>query len=267
MPNEDPTKAAGGQPAEGGDGNSVDGSSDQKWYEKLAEEDVITPRKLQGIITANSASLEKRLETKLGELNKGLADVVKEALKAEKEAAVVGDKTGKPSEQEAELAKMQRKLEEAEGKITALVSNLDKSQQREVATTKRQLIMKALTEAHCDRNEVACKYIEDSVQVEDGKAFVLQDNGYGAQESVPLEEYVQSHVREKLLPELFRGANRGGSPASGEGGGDGAKAFKFDWEKVKSNMEVLNSKEFATALEAGQVSNMSKGVPHTSGIN
>ena len=177
------------------------------------------------------------------------------------------DQKGKPTEQEAELAKMQRKLEEAEGKITALVSNLDDSQKREVATTKRQLIMKALTEARCDRNEVACKYIEDNVQVEDGKAFVLQDNGYGAQESVPLEEYVQTHVREKLLPELFRGANRAGSPASGEGGGEGSKAFKFDWEKVKDNPEVLVSSEVITAIEAGQVSNMSKGVPHTSGAN
>ncbi len=266
-PNDDPTKAAGGQPPDGGDGNAGDGGSDQKWYDKLGEEDVITPRKLQGIITANTATLEKRLETKLGELNKGLAETVKEALKAEREAASGsdGDKKGKPTEQEAEMAKMQRKLEESEGKITALVSNLDDSQKREVATKKRQLIMKALTEAHCDRNEVACKYIEDNVQVEDGKAFVLQDNGYGAQESVPLEEYVQTHVREKLLPELFRGANRSGSPASGEGGGSGSKVFKFDWEKVKDNTEVLISQEFVSALEAGQVSNMSKGVPHTSG--
>ena len=264
MPNDDLTKAAGGQPPEGGDG-TVDGGSDQKWYEKLGEEDVITPRKLQGIITASSATLEKRLETKLGELNKGLTDAVKEVLKAEKDAAAGDDKKGKPTEQEAELAKMQRKLEEAEGRISGLVSNLDDSQKREVATTKRQLIMKALTEARCDRNEVACKYIEDSVQVEDGKAFVLQDNGYGAQESVPLEEYVQSHVREKLLPELFRGANRSGSPASGEGGSDGAKVFKFDWEKVKDNPEVLVTEEFVSALEAGQVSNMTKGTPHTSG--
>lgn len=267
MPNEDPIKVAGGQPSDGVDGKPADGVSDQKWYEKFSEDDVITPRKLQGIITANSASLEKRLETKLGELNKGLADVVKEALKVEKEAAVDDGKSGKPTEQEAEMAKMQRKLEEAEGKITALVSNLDESQKREVATKKRQLIMKALTAARCDRNEVACKFIEDSVQVEDGKAFVLQDNGYGAQESVALDEYVQTHVREKLLPELFRGANRGGSPASGDGSGDGSKVFKFDWEKVKDSPEVLITEEFVNALEAGQVSNMSKGVPHTSGAH
>ncbi len=268
-PNDDPTKAAGGQPPEGaGDGKAGDGS-DPKWYDKLSEDDVITPRKLQAIMSASTSTLEKRLETKLGDLNKGLSDAVKEVLKAENAAAAAAadDGKGKPTEQEAELAKMQRKLEEAEGKITSLVTNLDDSQKREVATTKRQLIMKALTEANCDRNEVACKFIEDDVKVEDGKAFVLQDNGYGAEEHVPLGEWVQGHVREKLLPELFRGANRGGSPASGDGGGDGAKGFKFDWEKVKTNMEVLNSKEFVQAIDAGLVANMPKGVPHTSGIH
>ncbi len=86
-PNDDPTKAAGGQPPDGGDGNAGDGGSDQKWDDNLGEEDVSTPRKLQVIITANTATLEKRLETKLGELNKGLAETVKEALKAERDAA------------------------------------------------------------------------------------------------------------------------------------------------------------------------------------
>ncbi len=265
MPNDDPTKAAGGQPPDDGDG--AGGSVDQKWYEKLSEEEIITPRKLQGIITANSASLEKRLETKLGELNKGLADVVKEAMAAEKAVKAAGDDGKKPNEQEAELALFKRKLEEAEGKITNLVSNLDESKQREMTAKKRQLIMNALQESGCSKPEVAYKYISDDVQVEEDKAFVMKDNGYGAEEQVPLNDYVKEHVREKLLPELFRGANRGGSPASGEGGGGDSKGFKYDWEKVKADMEVLNSKEFALALENGQVSNMHQGVPHTSGIH
>ena len=263
MPDQDPTKAAGGQP-ENGDGDGVSG--DQKWYEKISEDEIITPRKLQGIITANTASLEKRLETKLGELNKGLSDVVKDALAAEK-ATSKSDDGKKPNEQEAELALFKRKLEEAEGKITNLVSNLDGSKQRELATTKRQLIMNALQESECMKPEVVYKFISDDVQVDENKAFVLQDNGYGAEEQVPLNDYVKEHVREKLLPELFRGANRGGSPASGEGGGGDSKGFKYDWEKVKTDMEVLNSKEFALALENGQVSNMHQGVPHTSGIH
>ena len=264
MPNDDPTKAADGQPSGNGDG---DGGSDQKWYEKLTDKDIITPTKLQGIITANTASLEKRLDTKLGELNKGLADVVKEALAAEKSTAKPGDDGKKPNEQEAELALFKRKLEEAEGKMASLTSNLDESKQRELATKKRQFIMNALQESGCSKPEVAYKFISDDVQVEEDKAFVMKDNGYGAEEQVPLNDYVKEHVREKLLPELFRGANRGGSPASGEGGGGDSKGFKYDWEKVKTDMEVLNSKEFALALENGQVSNMHQGVPHTSGIH
>ncbi len=240
---------------------------DQKWYEKLGEEDVITPRKLQGIISANTATLEKRLDTKLGELNKGLSDVVKEALKAEKESSDEGKKTGKTNEQEAEMALLKRKLEEAEGKITSLVTNLDESKLREMAISKRQLIMNALTKSECSKPEMAYKCISDDVHVEDGKAFVLQDNGYGAEEQVPLDEFVQVQVREKLLPELFRGANRGGSPASGDESGDGAKGFKYDWEKVKANMAVLTSDEFTAALNQGLVSNMPKGVAHTTGIH
>jgi len=250
---------------EGKDGDP--GSKDQKWFEKLGEEDIITPRKLQGIITANTASLEKRIETKLGELNKGLSDVVKEALKAEKDAVDDGKGKGKSTEQEAELALFKRKLEEAEGKITSLTSNLDQSTQRERTNAKRTLIMNALAEHGCSKAEVAYKFIVDDVHVEEGKAFVLQDNGYGAKEQVPLEEFVQVNVREKLLPELFRGANRGGSPASGDEAGDAAKGFKYDWEKVKANQEVLSSKEFAEALDAGLVANMSKGTPHTTGIS
>jgi len=239
---------------------------DQKWYEKLGEEDVITPRKLQAIIAANTATQEKRLDTKLGELNKGLSDVVKEAMKAEKEASEEGKKTGKSNEQEAEMALLKRKLEEAEGKITSLVTNLDESKHRELATSKRQLIMKALSESGCSKPDMAYKCISDDVRVEDGKAFVLQDNGYGAEEQVPLDEFVQVQVREKLLPELFRGANRGGSPASGDESGDGAKGFKFDWEKVKNNIPVLASDEFTAALNQGLVANMPKGAPHTSGV-
>jgi hypothetical protein len=264
MPNDDPTKAAGGQQPENGDGEA--GSGDQKWYEKISEEEIITPRKLQGIISANTASLEKRLETKLGELNKGLSDVVKNAMAAEKAAGKADDGGKKPNEQEAELALFKRKLEEAEGKISNLVSNLDESKQRESTTKKRQLIMNALQESGCSKPEVAYKYIEDDVQVEEDKAFVMKDNGYGAEEQVPLNDYVKEHVREKLLPELFRGANRGGSPASGDDAGGDAKGFKYDWEKVKNDHVVLASKEFATALEQNLVSNMHKGVPHTSGL-
>jgi hypothetical protein len=249
---------------EGGGGNegSGGGDGDQKWYEQVSADDVITTSKLQGIIKASEAKTAKEIQSAVdkatAKLPESIKSTVQEAMKASlTKEGESGKGDGKNDEAAQELAALKRKLDEAQKEISGLQTNLKGEQEAAQSMKKRGLIMEQLSKAKCTKPEAVYEIIKNRVtfDTEKGEAYVLQDNGFGADEQRSLEDFISKEIRIDELPELFQGANRPGSPATGDqstGGGN----FKYDYNRVKNDPQVLASDEFMKALDAGQVANV-----------
>jgi len=265
---EDGEGSGGGGSGEGGEGEGGKGGGEEKWYDKISADDVLTTKKLQGILGAAEAKTTKQIESALEKATAGLPESVKSAVQEAMKTAVPedgkgGGKDGKGDDETAiELAALRRKLDEASTQIGNLQGDLKGEKDSAKAVKKKGLILAALTKADCTKPDVALAYIENNIvyDPDKGKAYVVQDNGFGGEEHVDLDDYVTKEVRVSILPELFKGANRPGSPASGDEG-VGAGEAKYDWNKIKDNTTVLSSEEFQKALDAGQVANMPKSAP------
>lgn len=264
---DDPNNAGGQDGGNGGEGGNNEGNQggEDKWYDKLSGDDIITPSKLQSIIKASEAKTEKTIQSAVDKATSGLPDsvksIVENALKEQLGANASGGKgkndSGNSDEAAQELASLKRQLDESTNKLTKLQGELDGEKTEKQAMKKRSLIMDALAKTKCTKPEAVYEIIKGRVtfDAEKGEAFVKQDNGYGAEEQRSLEDWISKEVRIDELPELFQGANRSGSSATGDQSSGGGN-YKYDWNRVKDNTKVLSSDEFAAAVTAGEVANM-----------
>lgn len=226
-------------------------------------DDFVSMAKFKGALETTRSQIKKELEAAVGGLRQGLADSIKESvaeiLKAREseEGEGAGKKNRKEDERDIELKRMKRELEQIQKQNADLAAQSDKFQLDAKTTRKRGKVTEALAKSGCESPDVLWPWIDARVDFgDDGEAlYATVKNEFGGEDKYPLDEFIAKEVREKYAPGLFKGSNRSGSPAAGDAGDAGSKRFKFDWRQVRTNPEILNSKEFQDALDRNEVAN------------
>jgi len=95
---------------------------------------------------------------------------------------------------------------------------------------------------------------------DDGTPFATVKLEGGLETDLDLETYVKRHFAEDIIPHIFKGKMRTGSPASGDGGGGGGDGtFEYTWEQVRDPVfYAANTEKVRKAIEAGRVKGMPK---------
>jgi hypothetical protein len=166
----------------------------------------------------------------------------------------------------AEVIELRRKLDLLTDANSKAQQKAEAAEERERKTTRKTLIMDALSRAKCTKPEVVFRAINPDVNFdpENKKVTATVPSGYGGDEELDIDTYVTREVREKQLPELFEGTMRAGSPA-GVGGGDvGGEDSPFDFtveQAFDPEFYDKNSDAVNKSLEAGRIKGVKSPVP------
>ena len=160
-----------------------------------------------------------------------------------------------------EVTSLKRQVEESQRQMNEMRTQLDQERATTKESNKRSKILDALRRFDCVKPEVAYQVIKDSLQLgDDGQTVfaTIKDPEWGAESKIALDDYVRAEVRDKLIPELFKGVNRGGSPAGGDSGGAAAGRYKFTVEQVKDPAFYRKHRdEIDIALQRNEVKGVS----------
>lgn len=223
----------------------------------------ITPERLTSVLDARQRKQEaefKKFSAGQDELRQQIATLT-EAL-SKKEPGKTGDGSGGKKEPESqELIELRRKVDEL-----TKTAETSKNRAEEEARLRRDgefksAVTSALQAAGCEKVEEAFLVIKPRlVHTEDGRIFATVKTEYG-EEDVDLKTYIEKHFAEDILPHVFKGRMRAGSPASGDGGAGGG-GYKFTKEQAfDPKFYAEHTEEVRAAVEAGLV----KGVPKPGG--
>ena len=262
-PNDAEGQGGEGQGGDGG-GEGSGGGNEKPWYEEISKDDVITPAKLQGIIKASEAKTAKEIQSAVtkatADLPSSVQTAVAEALKTANtnKGEGGGGDSNKDDETAQELASLKRQLDESNSQVKKLQDDLQGERTTANEVKKKSAIMTSLGKAKCSKPEAVYEIIRNRVKFdpEKGEAVVMQDNGYGAEEARPLDDYISKEIRIDELPELFQGANKPGSSATGDHSSGGGGSYKYDWNRAKKDPQLMASEEFLKALEDDKVANV-----------
>jgi hypothetical protein len=236
---------------------------------KPKAEDFITKDSLKDSLKAVRSQLKKDMDSaisnSLKEMQGGLKGLIVETVtetldtfsqpKEDKEGK---DTNGKkvPDPSSLEITNLKRQLRELEKKHTEAVTKAEASESNARKIRKRTKTLEALVKAGCTKPDRVYNMLEGEgiLDVVEDEVFVIIHNDLGGEDKLSIEEFAMKELRSEIVPELFAGANRSGSPAQGESASQ-TKSYRYDWNKVKQKPEVVSDPKFLEAVEAGQVAN------------
>ncbi len=166
-----------------------------------------------------------------------------------------GDDDKKRAE-DTERAELKRQLAAVQDELKASKSRADEEARLRKDSEFQTAVKAALNKAGCINAEAAFLVIQPYLKDEEGRIFATVKSEFG-EEDLELDPYIEREFSENILPQLFKGKMRAGSPAAGDAGG--GKGFVFTKEQLLDNPELYaqDPEKARAALEAGQV----KGVP------
>lgn len=249
---------AGAKDGEGGEGGEGEGD---KGKGKGKEPDYITPRQLQGVLDAHKRTSQaefKKFANTQSEQTKTMKAIA-DRLEALQTAPPKSGDDDKKRAQDTENAELKRQLAEMKTQLDSTTSRADEADRLREDNEFQTTVKAALNKAGCTNPEEAYLVIHPRLKTESGRIFATVKTEFG-EEDLELDAYVEREFSENILPQLFRGKMRTGSPASGDVGG--GKGFQFTREQLLDNPEAYaaDPEKARAALEAGQV----KGVPKPS---
>lgn len=248
-------------PAAGDGGKAANGAEGQGEGQP-ATQNYVTKESLRGAIEHVTSENKKALTAALASTQTTLADLIKSTVsEALAERLPTPDPSKKAPEKDVELSSLKRQLDESKARMAELEGTLKKKNENERQTQIKSKIVESLQKHDCKNLDRAYRAIKDDLQYDDetGTLYVTVKNEYGVDARVGLDDWIKSEVRQNIIPEMFRGVNRAGSPAEGDGGG-GSRRYKYDWKKVKDDPKVMNDPEFQEALRRGEVANVGVGL-------
>jgi hypothetical protein len=224
-------------------------------------EAAISPAVLQSLIDVQSrrldsslADIERKWQEESTEHYRKLEDLVKFLVSPKKEREEEKDKASQ------ELIEVRRKLDDVAAQNKRLSAELEDARKKERDFRFKTLVVNALQKANCLRPEEVFRVISHNLRMDDDSAAIYAQvkAKYGIEE-LPLQQYIDSHVAEILLPELFEGRMQVSSPTVSDVG-DASGRYKYDWEQIKGHLPTFLADarvrdDFYRAVEQGRVKN------------
>lgn len=173
-----------------------------------------------------------------------------EALKPPPEAE---DAKARKSQAVPELIDLRKALEGATKKNSELEKVISQMAERERSYRFQTIVKEALNRQGCIKTEQAFRVISPDLKLdENGQRVFATVDLEGNTVELDVDKYVESVVKEKVLPEFFSGNHRPGSPAAG--GGVSGKDYDFTIEQVRdTEFYAANREKIAEALAKGRV--------------
>jgi len=267
--NQDPQGAARGDGAANVDPNNKQGQGAQPGNGdgsvKKEEQFVLNQQEWDRFLRAAQenarrtigAEVEKRFTNLEKNLGDSVSKTVAELLAANPDK---GKQSGKAKDSDgqdlnSELVKLKNQIGELDKQSKADREKAEAAERKLRESQIRGAAESALRKADCLRPDIAFLVIQQELfQKDDGAvAAKFVDPKYG-ETTMELDDYVTQVVRERKAPELFRGNNRGGAPASGSNGGTASKVPLSQVFRGNDASEYLaNRDKHKTSFETGRV--------------
>ena len=197
---------------------------------------------------------QKELQQKITTLMETLSSSKKEP--GEKSG---GGSGGKQEPENQELIELRRKVDELTKKAEVSGNRADEEAKMRRDGEFKNAVTSALSDAGCEKVEEAYLVIQPRLtHTDDGRIFATVKTEYG-EEDVDLQTYIKKYFSEDVLPHVFKGRMRTGSPAGGDDGAGGG-SFKFTKEQALDPKFYLeHADEVRAAIEKGQIKGLPKG--------
>jgi len=218
----------------------------------------ITPEVLQGSQDALKRWLKEDIQKNVGSVREDIQKLVEqqEALASSVQGRVPDSEDGEeaPALDLPELIDLRKKNAELDDAVSKLRANLEDAQTKERDYRFETTVKDALTRAGCTKTDIAYRVIgpELSMDEDDRRVFATVEGEYGTEE-LGIKDYIDRVAKESMIPELFQGNTRPGSPSGGDDG-EGSSAYVFTREQI-SDPEFYqeNREKIRSALEKGLV--------------
>lgn len=235
-------------PGDGGGGE--DGGGDPK------APNYVTRETLTGAHNAMRRSIMDDLRKSHGDFESRMTKLIEERL-APKDPDPKG-KGGEDPKLDPEQAKILREHQDAVRELEQMRKDLQETQTRERDYRFQTKVVDALTRLGCKKPEVAFKVIASDLQLDEtnpDRVFATVKGDWGAEE-LELDDFLVRVVREDVIPELFEGVTKPGSPAGGDSGGS---HYLYTREQISDPAFYrANKDKIRAALEKGLVRGIEK---------
>lgn len=265
-PTQDPQSGGGGEstPQPGNEQETTSSEATPQGGEDSGkvDEKFVTREVLQGSQNALRRFLQEDLKKSTGSLKDELANLVKSTLD-ERLTPSTPDSKGKGDGKDEkgvdpETAKVLREHQDAVRELNELKAKLNESQTRERDFRFKTRVMDALQKLGCKKPEFAFRVVarDLSLDEENPERVYATIKGEWGDEELELEDFLTRVVRDEMIPELFDGVTKPGSPAGGDAGGT---HYLYTKEQISDPQFYLENKDkIRTALEKGLVKGVSK---------
>ncbi len=218
----------------------------------------VTPTILKGVLDANKRTSTEELQKLKTDITAQI-DGIKEAIAGGQGGGEGKKKASKgDDDQSQKLIELQRTVDTLTGKLKDSEDRADTESTRRQSSEFKTAVIRELVAAGCEKPEEAFLVIQPSLQRDDktGRVFSVVKGEYG-DEDLDLKVYIEREFREKVLPHVFKGKMRAGSPAGGDAGGGGG-AYEFTKEQAfDPALYTKDPEKYRAAIEQGRV----KGIP------
>ena len=263
----DKGKDDGGNAGDKGKGDGK-GDADAGGDGKPKGDEPVTSKILHGVLDAHRRTSQQELK-KLADQQAGLQgtlEKIQERLETlgssgsgDADDGAEGKK--KKSTEDTEKVELKRQLSELKKRMEKTEADRVAAEGRERDYKFETRVKAALVKAGCTNPEEAFLVIRPRLKTtEEGVIFAAVKSQWG-DEDLNVMEYIEREFSENILPQLFKGKMRQGSPAGGDAG-DGGGGHLFTREQIFDPEVYAKDPEKArAALEHGQV----RGVPKPGG--
>lgn len=262
-PTKDPKVDPGGAGGQGGTGDPKpdpkpgdpgSGSGDPKPKGGDPGQQYVTATVLTSVLDSHKRTVSgelKKTQDSIASLQSGI-DEMKKALVAGKGDGDDG-KGGKPkSEAEQKIISMQRQVDELTTKLKEADDRASLAEDQRKNAEFKATVTKALIDSGCEKPEEAYLVIKPRLQTDevDGKIFAAVKSQTYGEETLDLKTYIEREFRENVLPHVFKGKMRTGSPAGGDPG-SGGRSYEFTKEQVFDPKTYMDDPDKARAAIEG----------------
>ena len=227
--------------------------------DKKSSDQFVTPTALQGVMDAHKRSTDeaqKKSDGNVAALQNQIEELTK-VLAGKKDSDKDNDEKNKVDPELAELRRQveqQTKLLEAEKQSRAIAEAKEKSFRFE------NTVKAALIAANCEMPDAAFLVIKPLLKEKsDGSLFSTVKISDGNLETdLDLKTFIEREFSEVILPHVFKGKMRVGSPASGDPGDVVSGSYDCTWDQIQDPQWYADNTDKARkALENKRV----KGMP------
>lgn len=252
---------AGGEGGDAEGGGAKEGAGDES---KKSEPQYVTATALQGVMDAHKRSAaeeQKKSNEKIEALTQNIEALTKSLAGKNEGDGKEGEGDGSSKKVDPEVAELRRRLDQTEAALQAEKTSRTAAEEKEESFRFENTVKQALAAADCEKPDAAFLVIKPLLKKkDDGTPFATVTIDGGLETDVDLKTYIKRYFSEEILPHVFKGKLRTGSPASGEGGDSGGgQGYDYTWDQVKDPaFYTANAEKVRKAVEAGRVKGMPK---------